>query len=90
MKIAIRTVFFHFLCIAVFGIFYYNYQSHFQHTMQHERNSLLDYILLSTTIQAGVGISDIYPITNAGKIVMILQQLIMILTHVFTLYFFNL
>jgi hypothetical protein len=58
--------------------------------MQHERNSLLDYILLSTTIQAGVGISDIYPITNVGKIVMILQQLIMILTHVFTLYFFNL
>jgi len=90
MKIAIRTVFFHFLCIAVFGIFYYNFQSHFQHTMQHERNSLLDYILLSTTIQAGVGISDIYPITNVGKIVMILQQLIMILTHVFTLYFFNL
>ena len=90
MKIAIRTLFFHFLCITVFGIFYYNYQSHFQHTATQERKSILDYILLSTTIQAGVGISDIYPITNVGKIVMILQQLIMILTHVFTLYFFNL
>ena len=88
MKIAIRTVFFHFLCIAVFGIFYYNYQSHFQHTMQHERNSLLDYILLSTTIQAGVGISDIYPITNISKVMMVLQQVIMIMTQVFTLYFF--
>ena len=62
----------------------------FQHTATQERKSILDYILLSTTIQAGVGISDIYPITNAGKIVMILQQLIMILTHVFTFYFFNL
>jgi hypothetical protein len=90
MKIAIRTVFFHFLCILVFGIFYYNFQSNFQHTAKQERQTILDYILLSTTIQASVGISDIYPITNLGKIVMILQQLIMIMTHVFTIYFFNL
>jgi hypothetical protein len=90
MKIAIRTVFFHFLCILVFGVFYYNFQNEFQHIVSHERRTFLDYILLSTTIQASVGISDIYPITNLGKIVMILQQLIMIMTHVFTLYFINL
>lgn len=90
MKIAIRTVLFHFLCILVFGIFYYNFQNEFQHIVSHERRTFLDYILLSTTIQASVGISDIYPITNLGKIVMILQQLIMIMTHVFTIYFFNL
>ena len=30
----------------------------------------LDYILLSTTIQAGVGISDIYPVSVYGKIIM--------------------
>lgn len=90
MKIAIRTVLFHFLCILVFGIFYYNFQNEFQHIVSHERRTFLDYVLLSTTIQASVGISDIYPITNLGKIVMILQQLIMIMTHVFTIYFFNL
>ena len=90
MKIAMRTVFFHFLCILVFGVFYYNFQNEFQHIVSHERRTFLDYILLSTTIQASVGISDIYPITNLGKIVMILQQLIMIMTHVFTLYFINL
>ena len=90
MKIAIKTICFHFICILVFGIFYYNYQSHFQHTAVQERQTYLDYILLSTTIQAGVGISDIYPITIVGKIVMIIQQLIMIMTHVFTIYFFNL
>ena len=90
MKIVIRTVLFHFLCIIVFAIVYYNIQSQFQGTIKYERESILDYIFLSTTIQASVGMSDIYPITSIGKIVMILQQLLMIMTHVFTIYFFNL
>ena len=90
MKLVIRTVLFHFLCIIVFGIIYYNIQSQFQGTIKYERKSIVDYIFLSTTIQASVGMSDIYPITNIGKIVMILQQLIMIMTHVFTIYVFNL
>ena len=90
MKIAIRTVCFHFLCILIFGIIYYNLQSDFEHGALHERKSILDFVLLSTTIQASVGISDIYPITNVAKIVMISQQVIMIMTHDFTLYFFNL
>ena len=51
---------------------------------------MLDYLFLSTTIQAGVGMSDIYPISFYGKLLMISQQLIMIMTHVFTLYIFNL
>jgi len=90
MKIAIRTVLFHFLCILIFGIIYYNIQYQFQHKGEQERQSMLDYVLLSTTIQAGVGFSDIYPNTSFSKLVMISQQIIMIMTHVFTLYFFNL
>lgn len=88
MKLAIRTVCFHFLCILIFGIIYYNIQYQFQHKSEQERQTLLDYILLSTTIQAGVGFSDIYPITNISKVMMVLQQVIMIMTQVFTLYFF--
>jgi hypothetical protein len=90
MKIAVRTVLFHFLCIIVFAIVYYNIQSQFQGNNSYKKETFLDYIFLSTTIQASVGMSDIYPITSFGKIVMILQQLIMIMTHVFTLYIFNL
>ena len=90
MKLAIRTLCFNFLCILVFGILYYNLQADFEHGALHERKSILDFVLLSTTIQASVGISDIYPITNIGKFMMILQQIIMIMTHVFTLYFINL
>ena len=88
MKIAIRTVCFHFLCILIFGIIYYNIQYQFQHKNEHQRKSILDYIFLSTTIQAGVGFSDIYPTTSFSKLVMISQQILMIMTQVFTLYFF--
>jgi hypothetical protein len=51
--------------------------------------SLIDYILFSTTIQAGVGVSEMYPVSFYGKIIMIIQQLILICTHVFTIYVFN-
>lgn len=88
MKLAIRTVCFHFLCILIFGIIYYNIQYQFKHMDEQQRKSILDYILLSTTIQAGVGFTDIYPITNFSKIMMVLQQILMIMTQVFTLYFF--
>jgi len=89
MKIVIRTVVFHFVCILIFALFYYYFKDHFQRKVDEEFN-VFDYLLLSTTIQAGVGISDIYPISFYGKIIMIIQQLLMIMTHVFTLYIFNL
>ena len=77
MKLAIRTVCFHFLCILMFGVIYYNIQSQFQHKSLQERQSLLDYILLSTTIQAGVGFSDIYPNTNIAKIIMVIKSVVL-------------
>ena len=89
MKIVLRTVFFHFLCILVFAIFYYILIKDFKSNIG-ENKIMLDYLFLSTTIQAGVGMSDIYPISFYGKLLMISQQLIMIMTHVFTLYIFNL
>jgi len=90
MKIVIRTVFFHFLCILVFAIFYYNFKDHFQHNFRHNDFTFIDYIVLSTTIQSGVGITDIYPISSYAKLLMIIQQLILIMTHVFTIYIVNL
>jgi hypothetical protein len=51
--------------------------------------TFLDFLLLSTTVQASVGITGIYPVNEIGKVLMILQQFIMISTHVFTIYFFT-
>jgi hypothetical protein len=88
MKIVIRTVFFHFSCIIIFGILYFYLKEDFAE--KEEANlEIIDYVLLSTTIQAGVGVSDLYPTTFYGKLTMIIQQLIMICTHVFTIYIFN-
>jgi hypothetical protein len=89
MKLVFRTVLFHIICILLFSLLYYFFRDDFKPHVK-EAFTVLDYIFLSTTIQAGVGISDIYPTSFYGKTIMILQQLIMIMTHVFTLYIFNL
>ena len=88
MKIVIRTVFFHFLCIVFFGILYFYLKEDF--TEKTEINlEIIDCLLLSTTIQAGVGVSDLYPTHFSCKIIMIIQQILMICTHVFTIYIFT-
>ena len=89
MKLVIRTVFFHILCILIFSVLYYYFKDDFEPHVK-EEFAVLDYIFLSTTIQSGVGLTDIYPINFNGKLVMIIQQLVLIMTHVFTLYIFNL
>lgn len=88
MKLVIRTLFFHFLNILVFTIIYYTNRSEFNFSQDHKR-TIYDFILFATTIQVGVGISQLYPFTAFGKIMMILQQWIMLCTHVFTLYVFT-
>ena len=88
MKIVIRTVFFHFLCIIIFGILYFYLKENFAEKEEAELE-IIDYVLLSTTIQAGVGVSELYPTTFYGKLTMIIQQIIMLCTHIFTIYVFN-
>ena len=88
MKLAFRTVIFHILCIFIFALFYYYFRDDFK-TEVKEKFTILDYIFLSTTIQSGVGLTDIYPIDFYGKLIMIIQQLVLIMTHVFTIYIFT-
>jgi hypothetical protein len=85
MKIVIRTVFFHFSCIVGFGMLYFYLKDDFLEN-QEDKLEIIDYMLLSTTIQAGVGISDLYPTSFYGKLTMIIQQILMLCTHIFTLY----
>jgi|LauGreDrversion4_2_1035121.scaffolds.fasta_scaffold01521_2 hypothetical protein len=91
MKLVLRTLFFHFLCICLFAVVYWSVKNEF-HYVIHENHkfTIIDFILLSTTVQAGVGFSSITPISSFSKLLMILQQFIMISTNVFLLYIFNL
>jgi hypothetical protein len=88
MKLVFRTIFFHLLCILFFAILYYNFKNHF-YSKHKTKITNLDYFFLSTTIQSGVGVTDIYPSTMYSKILLIIQQFIMIMTNVFTIYILN-
>ena len=89
MKLVIRTVFFHFMCILFFSLVYWVYRADFKRDDK-KPGDFIDYLFLSTTVQATVGYSKLYPITDTSKLIMIFQQFIMISTNVFLLYLFTL
>lgn len=90
MKILLRSLLFHFTCIVIFFLIYWIEDEHFLRDKSNTPATLVDFLLLSTTVQAGVGIADLYPISFIGKITLIIQQMIMLSTHVITLYLFTL
>lgn len=90
MKLVIRTLIFHLLCVIVFTIVYFNLSKEFNNQDSGEARTLMDFILFATTIQAGVGVSHLFPITTIGKIIVTLQQIIMICVNVIILYIFTL
>ena len=98
MRRVVKTLAIHLFCIIFFAFFYYYFSIHFDNNNQDKfkyYNSkskidlLVEFFLFSTTIQAGVGISDILPISIYGKMLMIMQQLIMISIQVITIYVFT-
>jgi hypothetical protein len=94
MKIVIRTVAFQILCVVLFGLLYILFKKHFVRdptytTDKKKEPELIDCLFLATTVQSGVGYSDLYPITHTSKILLIIQQFIMITTNVFLLYIFT-
>ncbi len=91
MRIVIKTVVFQFLCVVLFGLIYVSYKNQFvrdpSYTIDKNKEpELLDCLFLATTIQAGVGYSDLFPATDLAKIIMIIQQFVMISSNVFLLY----
>ena len=87
MKKVFQTVTFQFICIIIFTLLYSIFSSHFEKMSNEKEPELIDYFFLGTTIQAGVGISNMYPLNSVGKLIMILQQLIMMSANLFALYF---
>jgi len=89
MKILIRTLIFHFVCIFMFSLLYLNITDGFG-TIDNKVIEYVDCLLFSTTIQSGVGVTNIVANSQISKYLMILQQIILISTHAFTLYIFTL
>ena len=98
MKRVVKTLAVHLFFIIFFAIFYYYFSTHFEKNTPNkyknyngdtELDLMIDFLLFSTTIQAGVGINELSPTSIYGKIFMILQQLIMISINVITIYVFT-
>ena len=92
MKLVTRTLIFHLVCIIAFSYVYLYLSNDFKSNIEKfsVKHTYLDYFLLSTTIQAGVGVTDLIPITNTSKVAVIIQQFLMIMTYVISLYVFTL
>jgi len=74
--------------IIVFAIIYLNISSEFISTYGEKHNiTFLDCLMTSTTVQAGVGITNIMPITIVSKIALIIHQILMITTHLLSIAF---
>lgn len=94
MKLVFRTLYFHLFCIIFFAFLYYFFRKDFKEDKEEapaeqDKITIIDSILLSTTVQAGVGISNVYPQNFYGKIILIIQQMILIMTHLITIYIFT-
>jgi hypothetical protein len=93
MKLVIRGAAFNILCIIIFGLIYWNLQSHFTKDSSVQKmiyGEPIDFFFLSTTIQASVGYQDLTAVTNISKIMLMVQQFIMMTTNLFLLYIFTL
>jgi len=90
MKLVIKTAFFHLICVVIFSVIYFSYKEHFIPVDKNEQyDNYIDFLNLSLTIQSGVGMTYTIPHTFIVKFIMIIQQCLVILTHLITLYFFT-
>ena len=72
--------------IAVFFVIYLVIREHFL-TAEKKKPDLIDILTLSVTIQTSVGFSTLSPVTNLGKIVLIIQQIFLIFGNLIILHF---
>ena len=85
MRIVFGTIFFNFLCIIFFSMIYIYLKNEFINNANNEIK-LIDIIMFSTTVQSGVGLTNLLPNSFNSKLVTIIQQVTMICSYVFILY----
>lgn len=95
MKLVFRSLMLHFCSIIIFAYLYYFDSNNFVYpditdSKKTKQVTFFDCVYFATTIQAGVGYSSMYPTNEIGKTLLILQQLLMMASHVLTLYIFTL
>ena len=91
MYIIIRTLIFHITCIVLFTFIYYSFRRQFKHMNKDSKyETIYDFLLLSVSMQGSIGFSDLMPVTSFCKLLLTLQILLMMSTHLITIYFLTL
>ena len=92
MKSVIYTVLLKITSVVIFGYIYWKFNEDFTSTIVKDpkyKIPMLDCFYTSVTVQAGVGYSIMSAKTDTAKLILMLQQFLMITLDVLILYFFS-
>jgi len=94
MIVVYQSVIFQLSCVILFTLLYYLNRDEFRLSLKYSNKNNLkinvfDCLYTSVTIQAGVGYNGMEPKTTKGKLIIIIQQLIMICSTMFIFYIFT-
>jgi hypothetical protein len=93
MKLIFAGVLLNLFLVLIFGLVYWQYSSEFTRDVDKNRlvvGNLFDFFYLSITIQAGVGYLGLIPISDLGKLLLMIQQICMIMSNVIVVYLIHL
>ena len=88
MKQLIKGVVYKICSIIVFTAIYWLYSNNFLNNNNKIPN-FIDCLFLSITVESGVGYTDLNPITDFSKVILMIQQFLMITSNIFLLYIFT-
>jgi len=78
-----------FAFIFIFSVVYYSTLSQFKSNIDGHILNYIDCVSLSTTIQAGIGLTDLQPNTPTTVLLTTIHQLIVILSAVYIVFTFT-
>ena len=86
----IKAIAIQFSLIFLFSFIYYSIIKDFKSSIDRQVMEYIDCLSLSATIQAGIGFSDIMPLTNVAIFYTMIQQMLTIIVTLYIVFTFTL
>jgi hypothetical protein len=83
------VIFIQFSLILLFSLIYYSLLDDFTSSVKIHALDYLDCLSLSTTIQAGIGLTNMQPQTDISILLTTLHQIVMILSSIYIVFAFT-
>ena len=85
-----KSILLHLASLVIFTLIYWSLPTGtFKFSDRDTTPTFIDFFNMSTTIQVGVGLTSLYPMTDLGLSLTTIQQLTMLIKNAFILYFFT-